>query len=97
MHAGETSCQLEGSSTMDTLSTHSCGYYFCPDTLGPVSLSCASLSPCRSTFKPNLLSPVSFHKMRSSPVSPGSHVTSLPLSPVQQDPHLVHLRYICFT
>nr|KAG5713418.1 hypothetical protein BaRGS_024966 [Batillaria attramentaria] len=78
--------------TMETLSTPS-NTMLSPGMLSPASLSPASLSPASyssASLSPNTLSP-------GCPVSPslsepGLRITSPPLSPVQQNPRLMHLR-----
>lgn len=63
-----------------------------PASLSPASLSPASLSP--ASFSSVSLSP---HMLSPGPVSPslsepGIHIISPPLSPVQRNPRLMHLR-----
>ena len=82
--------------TMETLSTPS-NTMLSPGLLSPISLSPASLSP--ASVSPASLSPVSLspHLLSPGAVSPslsepGIHITSPPLSPVQRNPRLMHLR-----
>ncbi|KAL8610477.1 hypothetical protein ACOMHN_060397 [Nucella lapillus] len=70
---------------METLSTPS-HLLLSPGLLSPLSLSPLSLS----SHSPHLLSPGC---VSPSPSEPGMHlITSPPLSPVQQNPRLMHLR-----
>ncbi|KAL8568788.1 hypothetical protein ACOMHN_036972 [Nucella lapillus] len=78
--------------TMETLSTPT-NMMLSPGLLSPTtSLSPSSISPVSfspMSFSPNLLSPAPLSPSFSEP---GMHFTSPPLSPVQQNPHLMHLR-----
>ncbi|KAK7113083.1 hypothetical protein V1264_012439 [Littorina saxatilis] len=78
--------------TMETLSTPS-NAMLSPGLLSPASLSQASLSPASLSpvsLSPNMLSPGSLSPSLSEPGM--SFITSPPLSPVQRNPRLMHLR-----
>ena len=77
--------------TMETLSTPS-HTILSPGLLSPAMLSPASISPASlssASLSPHLLSPGPTSLSLSEP---GIHIISPPLSPVQRNPRLMHLR-----